>query len=150
MAQTFALQSLLDVATSETDSAAASLGKLNHHVQLQEQKLALLLKYRTDYLDRFRRAVENGLDGAGLRNFNEFMERLEHAVHQQQAVVDEARQHADRGRHHWQLKRRKSNAFDTLSQRFTATAQRREANREQKAQDDFASRIACRKPAMGQ
>ena len=145
MGRRFALQALLDVATSEADSAAASLGDLNRQLQLQEQQLTLLLQYRADYQQRLRRAVASGLDGAGLRNFNDFMERLEQAIRQQHAAVDAARERAGQGRDHWQTKQRKSKAFDALSQRVTATAMRSEISREQKSQDDFASRAARHK-----
>ena len=140
MAQTFALKNLLDIAASEADSAAARLGELNRQVQLQEQKLKLLLQYRTDYQERLRRAIANGLDSAGLQNFNDFMNRLEQALLQQQAALNEARGRAAQGLQQWQTKARRSKAFDTLSQRAAATLIRNENTREQKAQDDFASR----------
>ena len=142
MTQSFALKNLLDIATSETDSAAARLGELNRQVLLQEQKLKLLLQYRADYQERLRGAVANGLDSAGLRNFNDFISRLEQALQQQQASLDEARGRAEHGLRQWQAKARRSKAFGTLAQRAAETSLRKENSREQKAQDDFASRSA--------
>ena len=140
MAQPFALQRLLDIATSETETAAANLGGLNRQLQLQEQKLTLLLQYRDDYQARLRRAAANGLNSAGLRNFNDFIARLEQAIQQQRAATDAARGDAEQGRGQWQTKRLKSKAFDTLSLRLSTTSTRIEMGREQKLQDDFASR----------
>ena len=145
MAQTFALQGLLDIATAEADSAAASLGNLNRQVQLQEQQLTLLLQYRTDYQERLRRVIANGLDSAGLRNFNDFMGHLEQAIRQQRAAVNDARGRAEHGRQHWQAKQRKAKAFDTLAQRAGAALVRVEISREQKLQDDFSSRAMRQK-----
>jgi flagellar FliJ protein len=142
MAQPFSLQRLLDIAASEVETAAASLGDLNHQLQLQEQKLTLLLQYHADYQARLRRAVANGLNSGGLRNFNDFIARLDQAIRQQRAAVDEARGRAGQGRDHWQTKRLKAKAFDTLSVRFTTKSTRIESSREQKSQDDFASRGA--------
>lgn len=142
MAQPFALQRLLDIAASETEKAAANLGSLNRQLQLQEHKLKLLLQYRDDYQERLRRAAANGLNSAGLRNFNDFIARLEQAIQQQSAAIDAAREHAEHGRGQWQTKRLKAKAFDTLSVRFTTTLTRIESSREQKSQDDFASRTA--------
>lgn len=138
----FALQALLKVALAEVDSAAASLGELNRQLQQQEQQLTLLLHYRADYQQRLRSATASGLDCAGLRNFSEFMDRLELAIRQQHALIEEARTRAGQGRDHWQAKRRKSKSFDTLSQRATASAMHEASCREQKAQDDLASRTA--------
>lgn len=145
MTPTFNLQGLLEIAISETDSAAASLGKLNRQLQMQEQQFTLLLQYRADYQERLRRAIVNGVDSVALRNFNEFIARLEQAIAQQHVAVDQARRRAEHGCLQWQDKRRISNAFDTLSQRAAAAVMRTENSREQKAQDAFASRTARQK-----
>ena len=145
MTRPFALQGLLDIALSEENTAATSLGQMNRQVQLQEQKLALLLQYREDYQQRLRRAIGNGLDGAGLKNFNDFIARLEHAIAQQLAALNDARARAANSGLHWQDKRRRSKAFDTLSQRASAAVMRIENSREQKSQDDFANRATRQK-----
>jgi flagellar FliJ protein len=141
MAQEYALKRLLEIAETTAESAAASLGALNRQLQQHEEKLLLLFKYRDEYQQRLRRAAGGGLDGAGLRNFHDFLERLEQAILQQHALVVDARTRAECGLNDWQQKQRKSKAFGTLSQRFDTAAQRSEANREQKLQDDFASRM---------
>lgn len=142
----FALQGLLDIATTEEDSAAAALGHLNQELRSHEQKLALLLQYRADYQERLRLAIASGTDAIELRNFNDFIARLEQAIGQQRTALGEARRHAEQGREHWQSKRRKSKAYDTLSQRAGAATLRLESIREQKLQDDFASRRPRVKP----
>ncbi len=140
MAQPFALNMLREIAETQTESAAANLGTLMRQLQQQEAKLTLLLDYREDYRQRLARAGERGLDAAGLRNFYDFLERLEQAVSQQQSAIAEARAKVEGGRRDWQVKQRKFKAFDTLAQRSDMAAQRREACREQKLQDEFASR----------
>jgi flagellar FliJ protein len=140
MAQKFALHRLLEIATTQADSAAASLGELNRQLQQHEEKLMLLFKYRDEYQERLRRAAAAGLDGAGLRNFHDFLNRLEQAILQQNALVVSARTSVQTGLGDWRVKQRKSKAFDTLSQRFHIATQRGETISEQKVQDDFASR----------
>jgi len=140
MPKKFALQRVLEIATIHTESAAASLGALNRQLQLHEERLMLLFQYRADYQERLRRAITGGVDGAALRNFHDFMDKLEQAILQQHAVVVDARTRADSGLHEWHSKRRKSKAFDTLSQRFDSTVRQGEAKLEQKVQDDFAGR----------
>jgi flagellar FliJ protein len=146
----FVLNRLLEIAASSAESAAASLGALNRQLQQQEEKLVLLFKYRDEYRERLRRAERSGLDGAKLRNFHEFLDRLEQAIVQQHAQVVDARARMECGRNDWHLKQRKSKAFGTLSQRFNTATQRDQATREQKLQDDFASRthrVAHQAPA---
>ena len=142
MSRTFPLQRLTDSAASEAESAAASLGNLHRQLQKEEQKLKLLQQYHTDYQERLRHASTKGLTSAGLQNFNDFIRRLEHAIAQQRQTVAHAHQGAELGRGHWKTKQIKSQAFDTLALRFAAASTRIEAGREQKAQDDFASRSA--------
>ena len=140
MAQNFPLKPLLQIAETQTGTAAAQLGVLNRQLREQEEKMRMLSGFRADYQERLRRKTSAGLDGAGLRNFHEFLERLERAIAQQQAAVADARARAAAGLHDWQLKQRKFKAFDKLSQRFDLVTQRRDATREQKLQDVFASR----------
>mgnify|MGYP000163564554 CR=1 FL=1 len=141
----FVLQGLLEIADSETGSAAVSLGKLVHQLQQQEEKLALLVQYRSDYQSRLSGATDSGLDSRNFRNFSAFMKQLEQAIHQQQAVVFEARRCVAAGRQRWQEKQKKSKAYGTLAQRASTAAVRAENGREQKLQDDFASRTSKNK-----
>jgi flagellar FliJ protein len=143
MAKNFALQTLLEIAGNQSEKAAASLGALRRHLQEHEDKLRLLLDYRDEYQQRLRRAGERGLDAAGLRNFYDFIERLEQAIGQQQTAVIDARERVQGGQTDWQLKERKFKAFDALAQRGNVAAQRRESYLEQKLQDDFASRASA-------
>lgn len=140
MAEKFALKRLLEIAETTAESAAMSLGVHNRQLQEHEEKLLLLFKYRDEYQERLRHAA--GLDGAGLRNFHDFLERLEQAILQQHALVVEARTRVECGRADWQQKQRKSKAFGTLAQRYDSANQRQAAEREQKLQDDFASRTS--------
>jgi flagellar FliJ protein len=145
----FVLQGLLDIAESEVESAAANLGKLAQQLRQQEQKLALLGQYRSDYQSRLSGAASSGLDGRNFRNFSEFMKQLEQAIHQQQAVVLDARRRLAAGRQHWQEKQKKSKAYGTLAQRAATAAMRIENGREQKMQDDFGSRTSKNKTLAG-
>lgn len=140
MAAKFALKHLHEHAKTAAETAAANLGALNRELQHHEQKLLMLFKYRDEYQQRLRTAARDGLDSAGLRNFHEFLDRLEQAIMQQHAVVVEARTRVDCTRSEWQMKERKSKAFGTLEERFDTAARRAVATHEQKLQDEFASR----------
>jgi flagellar FliJ protein len=140
MAQKFALSRIQELADHQTDKAAARLGDLNRELQEQEARLMLLFKYRSEYNERLQRAATDGLDGATMRNYHDFLQRLETAIMQQHAQVVDARTRAEHGRIEWQNRRRKSMTFDTLSKRFEIGEMREEAAREQKSQDELAAR----------
>ena len=100
----------------------------------------MLLRYRDEYRERLRHASARGLDGTDLRNFHQFIERLEQAIAQQEHVTAKARTRVEDGRRKWQLSQRKYKAFDTLVERSKAAFQHRDLKKQQKVQDDFASR----------
>jgi len=145
MPQEFRLQKVLELAESQTQTAAANLGALHRQLEQHEEKLRLLFKYRDEYQERLRRATTDGVDGPKLRNYHDFMQRLENAIMQQHAVIVDAHARVEGGRREWQYKQRKSKAFDTLSQRFVDATRRHDATRDQKVQDAFASRHATAK-----
>src|SRR5687768_14770383 len=98
MTTTFSLKKVQEVADIRTDTAAANLGSLMQNLQRQEAKLALLLQYRDEYQERLRRAKQRGLDGLALRNFHDFLDRLEHALIEQRTTVAHAQRSVERGR----------------------------------------------------
>ena len=150
MGQKFALDRIQEITDNQTDKAAARLAGLNHELRQQEERLMQLFQYRTEYNERLQRAAAGGLDSATMRNYHEFLQRLESAILQQHARVVEARTRAEHGRVDWQNSRRKSMTFDTLSQRFELTASKEKAAREQKAQDEMAqNRRRSQSQAMG-
>ena len=141
MPSEFPLKTLREVAEIRTDTAAANLGTLMQNLQRQEAKLALLVQYRTEYQERLFEARRRGLDGLALRNFHDFLERLEHALTEQRTAVVHAKCSVERGRDEWRTLGQRSRAYDTLSQRFDSSEQRRAAAAEQKQQDDHAARL---------
>ena len=145
MTTTFSLKKVQEVADIRTDTAAANLGSLMQNLQRQEAKLALLLQYRDEYQERLRRAKQRGLDGLALRNFHDFLDRLEHALVEQRATVAHAQRSVERGRDEWRSADQRSRAYDTLSQRFDSATRRRAEAAEQKQQDAHAARLTSSK-----
>ena len=145
MTKTFTLKKVQEVADIRTDTAAANLGTLMQNLQRQEAKLALLLQYREEYQERLRLANQRGLDGLALRNFHDFLERLERALAEQRASVAHAQRSVERGRDEWRSADQRSRAYDTLSQRFDKAARHRANTAEQKQQDAHAARLTTSK-----
>jgi len=138
MARPFPLQTLLDLARSDSDSAAAQLGTLNGHDRAMEARLQLLLEYRGEYTAHLARVAKIGMSSVDWRNFREFIDKIDAAIAQQREVVAQAKHEVQAGRHHWHAQQRKLKSFDTLSQRHRTVELRQEFRLEQKEQDDFA------------
>jgi flagellar FliJ protein len=136
----FALQTVLDLMQSRTDDATRRLAQLIAMEKDARNKFDMLQQYRDDYASRFRLAAQNGISQREWSNYQEFLNRLDEAINQQGQTVGLQERHTAAGQVQWQQQRTKLKAFDTLSQRHDASELALEVRREQKTQDEFASR----------
>lgn len=140
-----AINTLIELATSETDEAAKRLGHAIRAGEEADKKLELLLQYRDDYAARFQSALTTGLNTMGYRNFQLFLEKLDNAIAGQQQVVQQAQKRIDRERSAWQAGERKRMSYDTLASRAHKDAQRKENRLDQKMTDEQAARLSNQK-----
>jgi flagellar FliJ protein len=140
MPKPFPLQTLLDLAQEGSDAAAAQLGVINGHDRDMQKRLQLLLDYRSEYATRLAAMAQTGMHSVGLRNFREFIDKIDVAIAQQRELVAAARRQVETCQLNWRTQQRKLKSFDTLSQRHYSGQRRSEARQEQKEQDDFALR----------
>lgn len=140
-----AINTLIELATTETDEAAKRLGHAIRAGEEAEKKLALLLQYRDDYAARFQSALTTGLHAAGYRNFQLFLEKLDNAITGQRQVVQLAQKHIERERSAWQAGERKRMSYDTLANRARKDAQHKENRLDQKMTDEQAARLSSNK-----
>lgn len=134
------LDTLIELATGETDSAAQQLGRTLRFVTEAEQKLSLLMQYRDEYAARFQSNQATGLTAAGYRNFQSFIDKLDKAIGEQQLAVRDAQTRVNHDRSAWQASERKRASFDTLATRAIHAAQRKENKRDQQQCDEHAAR----------
>ena len=140
MARPFPLQTLLDLAHVNSDSAAAQLCAINGQDREMEQRLQLLLDYRSEYTAHLTQAAKIGMNSVDWRNFRQFIDKIDAAIVQQRDAVAQSKHRVKAGQHHWHAQQRQLKSFDTLSQRHRTGEIKREARQEQKEQDEFALR----------
>lgn len=140
MATSSALDTLIELATKETDEAAKRLGKCMKAAEESEQKLALLAQYRDDYAARFQQNLSTGLSALGYQNYQLFLGKLEQAISSQQLVVRDAHLRVERERSAWQASERKRMSYGTLANRAEKARQLQENKRDQKQTDEHAAR----------
>ncbi len=143
MIKTFSLSPLVDLAHQKNEAATRKLGQLNQQQQTAQEKLDALQQYRKDYQDKFQESVQNGMEPTDLRNFQDFINRLDQAIQQQQAVIEKARIGVQTGRHDLMDSTRKMKSFDTLAQRHVETEKKLEAKSDQRLQDEQTGRFAA-------
>ena len=138
MARRFPLQTLLDLTQSHADSAAEALHALKGAWQSAEDKLSQLLQYENDYRTRLQQSTRKGMSIYEIRNFQQFLVKLEVAIIQQREEVQHCKNRWELGQLEWQQQKRKLNAYDALSERHWKSEQKIEARQEQREQDDWS------------
>ena len=150
MSSIFSLQPLVHLAHQKNDAATRKFGQLNQQQQAAQTKLDTLLQYRKDYQTRFQETVRNGMNQPDLRNFQDFISRLDEAITQQRSAIEQANRSVQTGRNELENTQRKMKSFDTLAQRHIASEKKLEAQSEQRSQDEHTGRYAAIKAAAAQ
>ncbi|HSG23782.1 MAG TPA: flagellar export protein FliJ [Azonexus sp.] len=140
MAQSFPLQTLLELMQSRTDEATRNLGQLISAEQSQRSRLQMLEQYRDEYAQRLRDATAEGITRLILRNYQDFLARIDEAIEQQRLAVQSSERSTQAGKAQWSDQNKKLKAIDTLSSRHDARERYRENKQEQKLLDEFSSR----------
>ena len=147
MAKKFSLQPLVHLAQQQNEAATRKFGRLNQQMQAAQTKLDTLLQYRKDYQARFQEAEQNGMIQSELRNFQDFILRLDEAIAQQRNANEQAHNLLQAGRSELQEAQRKMKSFDTLAQRHIENEKKLAAKSEQRQQDEHTGRFAAIKAA---
>lgn len=145
MAKPFSLQPLMNLAQHQNDSATRRLGQLNKQQQGAQQNLDILLEYRKDYQTRLQEAVRNGMSPADLRNFQQFINKLDESISQQLKQVEQSKASTQAGRNEFNTTQRKLKSFGMLQQRHTEEQKRIAEISEQKTLDEHTGRMAAYK-----
>ncbi|MEI7843573.1 MAG: flagellar export protein FliJ [Gallionellaceae bacterium] len=145
MAKPFSLQPLVHLAKKQNDAAIKNLGHLNQQQKSAQDKLAMLQQFRRDYQLKLQDLSQKGMSPVDLRNFQDFIYRLDKAIEQQQSTVNLSIHSVSAGQVELKEAKRKMQSFDTLAQRHVEAEQKLEAKAEQKLQDEYAGRFAAMK-----
>lgn len=150
MIKPYSLQPLVHLAQQKNDAATKKFGQLNQQQQAAQTKLDTLLQYRKDYQARFQEAAQNGMSQSDLRNFQNFIQRLDEAIAQQRNANEQALNSVQKGRNDLEDTQRKMKSFGTLEQRHLESEKKLAAKSEQRQQDEHTGRFAAIKAAAAQ
>ena len=140
MANTSALDTLIELAQRDSDAAAKRLGAALKAVEEAEAKLQMLLGYRDDYANKLDQAQMAGITPFAYRNFVAFIDKLDNAINGQREVLKHANYRSEQEKKAWQESERKRLSYRTLNERAAAEALKIENKRDQKMMDDHAAR----------
>lgn len=140
MTRPFSLQPLLEIMQNRADEATRRLGTLIASEQDAKARLQMLEQYRAEYAEKMREAGAQGLTPTALRNYQEFLARIDQAITQQAAAVKHSEVQTAHGQQHWKSQNKQLKAIDTLAVRHEARERHREGKQEQKLLDEFTTR----------
>lgn len=136
------LSMLADIAQDRREKAARNLGRTLSLLKESEARLTLLESYCGDYRSRLAQNTATGVSADELRNFRDFIGKLEEAIGQQRAEVEAIRQAVVVCRDGWLVERRREHSYEVLTERAQLGIRAEESRRLQKLTDEFAGRVA--------
>lgn len=134
------MQPVQNVAHNREQSAVQKLGQSQQYLAAQQAKLDELRSYRDQYTKDFEASGGGGLGATRLRDYRVFLNRLNQAISQQEALLTQCSCQHEETRLQWLQTRTHSQAIDKVVQRFDAEERRLQERREQKEQDEHAAR----------
>lgn len=135
------MQPIRRLAGERAREDARRLAGRRDDAEQERERLAQLQGFRREYEQRFAISGQEGMDAHRLRDYNAFMARIDTAVRQQRQTVEAVEAEVDALREQWLKSWGDARALDTLVERYRGAERRREADREQRENDEFAQRV---------
>jgi len=131
------LQPAAEQARQRSEDAVQRLAEQQQALIKAERQLAELRGYRLEY------ALEEGAAGlsvSALLNRQQFVERIDRAIAQQQREIERQRRMLEHARAQWREAHAREAALDNVIGRYREEERRREERREQNEVDERAQR----------
>ena len=127
---------LQKLASKYEDMAAQALGKSVTNVDAQKARLAELKQFRDEYTQQFYATGAEGISGAAIQSYQNFITQLDVAIEQQTQTVFAAEADQSHKKDLWKDKHRTTRIYEKTKEQYSAKEQKESDRREQKEQDD--------------
>jgi len=144
MSESNAIAILIELAEKHSDRQARALGQALRQESSESTRLAMLENYRSSYLRSLAECQQRGLSPALLCNFHEFLARLDTAIGQQRVAVEDAQRTSETARTQLTDAEKKRKSLVHIADKRAVVRRRVEDRKEQKEQDEFATRARWR------
>lgn len=139
------MQPVAEIAQQQADAAARSVAECNQIYTDMRKQLDELLAYRDDYANGLRHKGHEGLKANQIKDYSLFMERLNKAIEQQQAVLNSAGSKLAASKQLWIEKQQRARTIDSVVSRYQQVERREQSRREQRDGDEHALRLIRRR-----
>jgi flagellar FliJ protein len=138
------------VAEQRRNVSARGLARLVTRVREAQEKLQLLHDYRLDYRTRFQSAARMGMRGEWLRNYQTFIVNLEQAIALQTDAVMALENEVAAAQARVHGEQRRAESYQIIDDRRSDASLTRERRRQQRLQDEMATRAVPKMVANGE
>jgi flagellar FliJ protein len=132
------LHLVIHVSTDRRNGASLALAGSRRQAEEAKRKLDMLCRYRTDYQAR----LNDGTDPVRTANTRAFIDKLDHAIRQQQRETAACESYSNACFHLVNVEERKLRSLEALRDRRAKEANRVENRLEQKRTDEYGARAA--------
>lgn len=142
------LRPVLDMALRKEQEAAQALGYLNQKITQEHQTLQQLKEYEQDYHQNViakRMQGDQVFNRYSLLRYQNFISRLNEAVGQQEAQIDQVEGQLQQVREYWMKSRARVQAIESVMRKAQEREQVAAAKREQKMVDELVCIAAARR-----
>jgi flagellar protein FliJ len=124
---------------------AEALAACDKEVRAAQAKLEELETYRAAYVQDFARRAGSGMNGAGVREYQVFLGRLDEALRHQTQILAQARLRRDAELENWRNAARRAAAVGNLASHWQAEERVAAEKVEQKEADEHSQQLWSRR-----
>ncbi|MGH8289762.1 MAG: flagellar export protein FliJ [Steroidobacteraceae bacterium] len=124
---------------------AEALADCDKEVRAAQTKLEELEAYRAAYVRDFARRAESGMNGAGVREYQVFLGRLEEALRHQTQILAQTRLRRNAELENWRNAARRAAAVGNLATHWQAEERAAAEKIEQKEADERSLQVWSRR-----
>jgi len=135
------LKPVSKIADERERAAAQILAKAQNTLLQRQQRLQELTSYRNEYVTQYSADPNLARPVVLINDFRVFLARLDHAIVQQQGMVEASRRDYEKKKQDWLKEHTKVKALEKVIERAAEQEQVIAGRKEQKELDEFVQRI---------
>lgn len=129
------LEKVMSLAAAEERRIGQATGSTRRYLDLQLERMGELNAYRQSYAEKSRMA--DCVTPAHWRDYQNFIERLDHAVRAQQQIVRDSEQNLATHRRRWMVKRQRLKSLEQVLDRYRKEETAQDERVNQRILDDL-------------
>jgi flagellar protein FliJ len=149
MARSKRLKPIKKLAQNKEKTAAKELGHALDLLKHELTKLEQLKQYRIEYLEQMQIKVKLGVTGAVLQQYNEFLNKLDLAIKQQDNISLQYESQLAQTKEQWQNKRSEAKAISQVMDKMALKERQLKDKREANQNDEMSTQAFLRRQNNG-